>query len=286
MAKVKIKYLPIIPVLLFFIFACGGDIPRIVDLRPLMSEVKHQGQRDTCSVFAATALMEYLIKAELDIEIELSEQYNYWAAKEYSLSNDYLKSAYEGIDGLAGYLAIDAYRFGSMLESEWEYEKQNWLQTGNEKCIIKDEIPSKECFTGIPPEGAQLLPYRIEPIFIEREDIARFILENKKPVVFNIMWYFDAIDHESGKMQMPEGEQEGGGHVILLVGYDADGRTFIFRNSWGKEWGDNGYGTIPEDYILNHYEASIFEPIDQYDQEIQELLIKSSKGASGKLLIQ
>lgn len=34
-----------------------------------------------------------------------------------------------------------------------------------------------------------------------------------------------------------------GGHAIALVGWNKDG--FIIRNSWGDDWGDYGYTTIP-----------------------------------------
>ena len=34
-----------------------------------------------------------------------------------------------------------------------------------------------------------------------------------------------------------------GYHAIAIVGYDEDG--FIIRNSWGDNFGDNGYVTIP-----------------------------------------
>lgn len=34
-----------------------------------------------------------------------------------------------------------------------------------------------------------------------------------------------------------------GGHAMTIAGYNKDG--FIIRNSWGKDWGDNGYTTFP-----------------------------------------
>ena len=36
-------------------------------------------------------------------------------------------------------------------------------------------------------------------------------------------------------------------HGALLVGYDADG-NWIFKNSWGTDWGINGFGIISKDY--------------------------------------
>ena len=39
-----------------------------------------------------------------------------------------------------------------------------------------------------------------------------------------------------------------GGHAMLVVGYDDDKNAFKLINSWGKNWGDEGYGWI--DYEL------------------------------------
>lgn len=38
-------------------------------------------------------------------------------------------------------------------------------------------------------------------------------------------------------------------HSILLVGYDDDEKVIYFQNSYGKEWGLNGFGRISYDYI-------------------------------------
>jgi len=47
------------------------------------------------------------------------------------------------------------------------------------------------------------------------------------------------------------------GHAVALVGYQKGpafpgGGYFIFRNSWGKDWGDRGYGFMPFDYVLKY----------------------------------
>ena len=137
-----------------------------VDLSRDMTPVKSQGRRNTCSVFAATSLMEYLIKQETGQDVDLSESFNYWAGKNYALNTNFLRKAYENMDGLAGFLAVEAYRHGSMLESDWPYDMQNWLQKQDPRCKKVAGKPSTECFTGAPPGGAQRLRYGILPIYL------------------------------------------------------------------------------------------------------------------------
>ena len=35
--------------------------------------------------------------------------------------------------------------------------------------------------------------------------------------------------------------REPGGHAMLLVGYDVNSEEYLVRNSWGRDWGENGY---------------------------------------------
>lgn len=39
-----------------------------------------------------------------------------------------------------------------------------------------------------------------------------------------------------------------GGHAVTIVGYDNDKKYFICRNSFGEDWGDQGYFYMPYDY--------------------------------------
>ncbi|MCK4667659.1 hypothetical protein KAU33_12965, partial [Candidatus Dependentiae bacterium] len=115
--------------------------------------------------------------------------------------------------------------------------------------------------------------------------ISKFILKEKKPVVYNLLWINKAVDHKTGTVRMPTEEEikTGAGHVVLLVGYNSKTKQFIYRNCWGPNWGDRGYGTIPEQYILKYGEVCLFEHLDQYPPEIREFLEKSKQGVSGTL---
>jgi hypothetical protein len=255
-----------------------------VDLSPDMTPVKHQGDRNTCSVFGATALVEYLIYKDTGKKINLSEAYNYWLAKKRTLSNDHLR-LYEHIDGLAGFLAVEAYRFSSMLETHWPYESRNRQQKGDPGCGAKE--PPLECFTGTPPREAKPLSFKIKPKYIKRADIAKFILRERKPVIINILYNSKAVNNKTGEIRMLTGEEAriADGHVIALVGYDSLKKRFIFRNSYGPEWGNRGYGTIPEQYIIKHCEVCPkLSELNRMSPNRKEATIKASMGISGTLI--
>jgi GNAT superfamily N-acetyltransferase len=56
-----------------------------------------------------------------------------------------------------------------------------------------------------------------------------------------------------GRISMPaSGDPSIGLHAVLLTGYKDSGATISFINSWGRNWGDRGYGTMPFEY-LKHY---------------------------------
>lgn len=50
-------------------------------------------------------------------------------------------------------------------------------------------------------------------------------------------------------------------NCVVLVGYDDSARRFIVRNSWGTDWGQLGYFTMPYDYALNPDLSSDFKTI-------------------------
>jgi C1A family cysteine protease len=57
---------------------------------------------------------------------------------------------------------------------------------------------------------------------------------------------------KTGIMCLPtEKDAYKGGHAVCAIGFNDKQRVFIARNSWGPEWGDNGYFYIPYEFMLN-----------------------------------
>jgi C1A family cysteine protease len=89
----------------------------------------------------------------------------------------------------------------------------------------------------------------------QTENDIKTVLASGKPFVFGFTAYSSFESQEvaqSGILQMPtDSESVVGGHAVLCVGYDDGTRRVLVRNSWGPFWGQNGYFTMPYDYILN-----------------------------------
>jgi C1A family cysteine protease len=75
------------------------------------------------------------------------------------------------------------------------------------------------------------------------------------PFVFGFTVYesFEGQDvARTGIVPMPAtGEKVLGGHAVLAVGYDDAQQRFLVRNSWGSDWGQGGYFTIPYAYLTD-----------------------------------
>ena len=52
--------------------------------------------------------------------------------------------------------------------------------------------------------------------------------------------------YRSGVIDIPNNYSRALNHAVVLTGYDydEDGMYWIIQNSWGKDWGDNGFCRI------------------------------------------
>jgi len=96
------------------------------------------------------------------------------------------------------------------------------------------------------------------------------------PAMFGF-WGFQSFEDTDVPGDIPypcKGENTQWGHAVMAVGYDDDRvisnlkcktetkGAILIRNSWGKTWGDNGYGWLPYDYILNGLALDFWSILD------------------------
>jgi hypothetical protein len=82
-------------------------------------------------------------------------------------------------------------------------------------------------------------------------------------------------------MIAPPHSKERGGHAFALVGYRSDG--FIVQNSWGSDWGFQGFAILPyEDWLENGYDAWVLAlgaPLARVGSKITQTVVSLSARA-------
>lgn len=68
----------------------------------------------------------------------------------------------------------------------------------------------------------------------------------KGPLVTTLTVYEDFLVYSSG-IYKSVSKNSVGGHAVSLVGFNDEGRYWIVRNSWGDDWGENGFIRVSYD---------------------------------------
>lgn len=64
------------------------------------------------------------------------------------------------------------------------------------------------------------------------------------PLIFYLEVYSDFYNYRSGIYQPVPSAVYEGDHSIVLIGYDENDDCWVCKNSWGTDWGENGYFKI------------------------------------------
>jgi C1A family cysteine protease len=64
------------------------------------------------------------------------------------------------------------------------------------------------------------------------------------PLTTHFWIYEDLNAYKSGVYEHVSGSFTGSGHVVLLIGWDNSDQCWICKNSWGDQWGEEGYFRI------------------------------------------
>ncbi|MDF3821273.1 C1 family peptidase [Leptospira sp. 96542] len=213
----------------------GKPLPPKVDLRKYMTEVEDQGDLNSCTANAVAGAYEYLVKRHKEIEnYDVSRLFIYYNAR-------HADDLHEEDQGSVISSAIQSLQeYGACSEEMWPYEEK----------ICNDE-PDDDAYT----EAANFIVEDFQSVPIDLNAWKSALAEGH-PIIFGIS-LFESFDkhRKPGLVPAPtkkEASREShGGHAMLCVGYSDFDKVFIVRNSWGNEWGDEGYCYIPYDYLMN-----------------------------------
>jgi C1A family cysteine protease len=209
-------------------------LPKVVDLRDKFPPVYNQGPLGSCTAQALAAAFDFNRHKQGVPFMDPSRLFIYWNERdiEGTVDSDAGAQLRTGVKVLV--------RYGTPQETLWPYD-------------IKKFTLKPPAHTYVAAEKSQALTYaRIMRPDDSCDDMIACLNEGF-PFVTGFMVYesFEAADtNTTGIVPMPgTSENALGGHALVVVGYDLAKQHFICRNSWGQDWGDEGYCYMPFEYL-------------------------------------
>ncbi|NOQ36480.1 MAG: peptidase C1 [Methylococcaceae bacterium] len=227
------------------------ELPQQVDLREFMTGVENQAGANSCTANAVVGGYEYFMN-RLGYEVDFSRLFLYYNARALAAE---LEGEEEILDqGSSISQALEMLMDqGLCHEDTWPYEVKD-----DGKVVNVNEPPAADAYDEAEelkdvPEFQWEQPEKI-PLDLHT---MKHCLAEGYPFVFGLTLFksFDQVNSH-GRVPMPdfdseEGRESHGNHAMLCVGYKDSIESFIVRNSWGEEWGEDGYCYIPYQYFTD-----------------------------------
>lgn len=234
-----------------------------IDLRGGFRPIQNQGSQGSCLAHALTAVFEYASKLSTNEEIDLSEAFLYYNAREMDTTGDV--SAETDIGSRVTPAVQSLMKYGIAKEEFCRYNEDDWTTK-----------PSPEAYADAAKRKL------IKAMSVERNTTAiKSALNEGYPVAISLALCksFNSASND-GYVPMPSNEEieerfapqpdeekkdKHSSHAMVVVGYSDKLRRFIVRNSWDVDWGENGYCYVPYEYIDHErlcQSATIFTEIE------------------------
>ncbi len=255
--------------------------PTAHSLARYQTPIRDQGDRGTCWAFAGAAAVEAAYRRKYNSSIVLSTQYVFHLGKVQELAFDDMSPtrSHENNSTLHGFqgssdIVEKLQRSAVCPEADAPYLSQDLMQA------VQSTIPGGATITKAPEDPSQavmdafelsdaLIPFAarakcryevagwgrggtptaatLETIIAQNHEVVIDIVLDMAPDQ-NSVWQYDAT-------------AKGGGHVILLIGYDRQAQVFTAKNSWGgHDFVGVSYEFIEKCGLAYHYITDIRDP--------------------------
>lgn len=211
-----------------------------VDLRAGCAPIYNQGSLGSCTANAIGAMFQFVDQKMSGDSFIPSRLFIYYNEREMEGSVPYDAGAYirDGIKSVN--------KQGVCPETMWPYNVKDFTKQ-----------PTQQCYaTAL---NHQTITYmRVDRSISEMQTC----LMEGYPFVFGFTVYesfHSSQVSQTGIVPLPKkNEKVLGGHAVMAVGYDKKKKLMLVRNSWGKNWGLEGYFWLPFEFFTNSGLSSDF----------------------------
>jgi len=221
--------------ILFKVPVFTWPLPNKADLSGICTLVEDQKDVGSCTACACTSAMEALYRKANKPSPQLSKLFVYYATRVW------IEKSAPGDDSGAQIRNVmkALVKFGACDEALWPY-----------KADMFDKEPSPQAQDNA--KSHVILQYqRCQNLTAILRSIAGgFPVVGGFAVPASMM---TPAVHRSGLVPYPKPSEEIiGGHAVKFMGYDLKKKLLKFINSWGTIWGEQGFGYLPFDFVVNN----------------------------------
>ncbi len=252
-----------------------GQINLVPEFQELGLAPRAQKTRNTCSLFAITALADFeYARSTSQPHKRLSEEFLIWAANEATGLKGDQAMFYEAVHGLN--------TLGICMEELMPYSDTTDAKRKPSSAALAD---------------AKVRSGRWQVQWIKRWDLncplsdtevlaIKKALAQGHPVACGLRWPKALKGHEL--LEVPPFDKVFDGHSIVLMGYQdhpkrSGGGIFLFRNSAGPGWGNDGYGVMSYAYARTYANDALWlqlrppnseVPVERFEAELLTVLTR------------
>jgi len=201
--------------------------PLNLDYRPYLQPIRDQGPYGTCVAFGSTTILEF--------QLNINNMYNDYTSPAFIYLNKNTNTN-EGMTLEEGLNILST--IGAPTEKEYPYTN---ISTSTNPIIYRNKSTINSTIYNEAKTKILISQYAV----INSVQELKSALANNGPCLLGLPVYLDSKGYTPNIFWKPAGGSTtpAGGHCICVIGYDNNG--FLFRNSWGVKYGNNGYNYFP-----------------------------------------